>query len=143
MTMVELYDGLKPPARTGFPVTVRRDGGCRPVAPVPLPGLLQDLMWPAAFWEKLYEPWIRRAAGRAVPPAWPILDSYEAMHAHCDVLVVGGGAAGLAAARVAGAAGRSRDPVRTGFLPGGGLLAERPHEQWRERALAALSAMPR
>ncbi len=64
------------------------------------------------------------------------------MHAHCDVLVVGSGAAGLAAARVAGAAGARVILCEQDFLPGGGLLAERPHELWREQTLAALAAMP-
>ena len=64
------------------------------------------------------------------------------MHAHCDVLVVGGGAAGLAAARVAGAAGARVILCEQDFSLGGGLLAEHPHEQWRQQTLAALSAMP-
>ena len=52
-------------------------------------------MWPAAFWEKAYEPIIRRAAGlgRAGYEADP--DRYEKLWAHCDLLVVGAGPAGL------------------------------------------------
>ena len=64
-------------------------------------------MWPARFWEKLYEPLIRRAAGlgRARRRADP--DHYEKAYAHCDVLVIGGGPAGPAG----GARGR-REPAR-------------------------------
>ena len=65
----------------------------------------KTLMWPAAFWEKLYEPMIRRAAGLGKATYAPDPDAYEAMNDHCDVLVVGGGAAGLSAARAAGGAG--------------------------------------
>ena len=64
------------------------------------------------FWEMLYEPLIRRAAGlgRAATRADP--DRYEKAYAFCDVLVVGAGPAGLAAALAAGRAGRARHPVR-------------------------------
>ncbi|MGH7153238.1 MAG: FAD-dependent oxidoreductase, partial [Acetobacteraceae bacterium] len=64
------------------------------------------------------------------------------MHAHCDVLVVGSGAAGLAAARVAGAAGARVIVCEQDFLLGGGLLAERRYELWREQSVAALAAIP-
>src|SRR5262249_22128636 len=51
----------------------------------------KPFMWPAAFWKKVYEPLIRRAAGlgRAAGEADP--DTYEKAHLHCDVLVIGGG----------------------------------------------------
>jgi len=65
----------------------------------------KTFMWPAAFWEPLYEKIIRRAAGlgRAATDADP--DTYEHSHAHCDVLVVGAGPAGIAAALSAGKTG--------------------------------------
>jgi heterotetrameric sarcosine oxidase alpha subunit len=61
----------------------------------------KTFMWPAAFWEKLYEPAIRRAAGlgRASDEADP--DTYEKATAFADVLVIGGGSAGLMAALAA------------------------------------------
>ena len=52
----------------------------------------------AGRWWKLFEPFIRRAAGFGKAPAAPDPDRYERMNAHCDVLVVGGGPAGLSAA---------------------------------------------
>ena len=52
-------------------------------------------MWPAAFWEKLYEPLIRRAAGLGRASDAPDPDHYEKANAFCDVLVIGGGPAGL------------------------------------------------
>ena len=77
-------------------------------------------MWPASFWEKVYEPLIRRAAGlgRAALEADP--DHYEKGYAHCDVLVIGAGPAGLAAALAAGRSGARVDSRR------GGLRARRP-----------------
>ena len=65
----------------------------------------KTFMWPAKFWETIYEPLIRRAAGlgRAAGSSDP--DHYEKAWAHCDLLVAGGGPAGLAAALAAGRAG--------------------------------------
>ena len=53
----------------------------------------------------LYEPFIRRAAGLGKASFEPDPDRYETAHAFCDVLVVGGGPAGLSAALAAGRAG--------------------------------------
>ena len=53
----------------------------------------------------LYEPLIRRAAGLGRAPATPDPDRYAQRYAHCDVLVVGAGPAGLAAALAAADAG--------------------------------------
>jgi electron-transferring-flavoprotein dehydrogenase len=58
----------------------------------------KTFMWPASFWEKVYEPLIRRAAGLGRSAREPDPDSYERATLHCDVLVVGAGPAGLAAA---------------------------------------------
>ena len=69
-------------------------------------------MWPAKFWEKLYEPLIRRAAGLGRAAGAEDPDHYEKAFAHCDVLVIGAGPAGLMAALAAGRAGRARDSVR-------------------------------
>ncbi|MCC7196461.1 MAG: FAD-dependent oxidoreductase, partial [Gemmatimonadaceae bacterium] len=99
-------------------------------------------MWPASFWEKLYEPAIRRAAGLGRASTAPDPDHDEACHAHCDVLVGGAGAAGLAAARAAGEAGARVILAEQDFLAGGGLLAEPAQEAWRRETLAALDALP-
>jgi sarcosine oxidase subunit alpha len=62
-------------------------------------------MWPKAAWKALYEPKIRAAAGLGVAPDQPDPDHYSSRFAHCDVLVLGGGAAGIAAALAAAETG--------------------------------------
>ncbi len=100
----------------------------------------KTFMWPPAFWEKLYEPLIRRAAGLGRAAMRPDPDRYEHLNAHCDVLVVGSGAAGLAAARAAAAAGARVILAEQEPLFGGGLLLEPGHEAWRREMLAAIAA---
>ncbi len=102
----------------------------------------KTFMWPAAFWERVYEPMIRKAAGLGRASGIPDPDHYEAAHAHCDVLVVGAGAAGLAAARAAGAAGARVILLEQDFLLGGDLLNEPAQEAWRRETIAALATMP-
>jgi heterotetrameric sarcosine oxidase alpha subunit len=102
----------------------------------------KTFMWPKGFWEKLYEPMIRRAAGLGRAASAPDPDHYEAMHAHCDVLVVGSGAAGLAAARAAGEEGARVILCERDFLLGGGLLLSPTHADWLKDMVAALEALP-
>jgi sarcosine oxidase subunit alpha len=63
----------------------------------------KTFIWPS--WH-LYEGWIRKLAGLGHAPTGPDPDRYDTCHAHCDVLVIGGGEAGLAAAVSAGSAGQ-------------------------------------
>ena len=60
-------------------------------------------IWPS--W-RLYEPIIRNLAGFGRAPTGPDPDRYDTRHEHCEVLVIGGGAAGVAAAKTAAADGR-------------------------------------
>ena len=60
---------------------------------------------PRAFWKHVYEPFIRQAAGLGQVPKDRDADTYEHFHFFTDVLVIGGGVAGLQAAKVAAQAG--------------------------------------
>ncbi|MFT5505807.1 MAG: sarcosine oxidase subunit alpha [Gammaproteobacteria bacterium] len=64
----------------------------------------KTFMWPKSMWLK-YEHFIRKASGLGVVPTENDPDRYEHTHSHCDVLIVGGGIAGLAAALAAGRSG--------------------------------------
>ncbi|MGG5812491.1 2Fe-2S iron-sulfur cluster-binding protein, partial [Falsiroseomonas sp. CW058] len=143
-TAAELYDGLAAASQNrvgSLAFDAMSVNGL--VAPFIGAGFYyKTFMWPPAFWEKVYEPMVRRAAGLGRAAREPDPDRYEAASAHCDVLVVGSGAAGLAAALAAGATGARVILAEQDFLPGGWLLAEPEANRWREDALAALARMP-
>ena len=108
----------------------------------------KTFMWPAKFWEKVYEPLIRRAAGLGKLSMLPDPDSYDRDHGFCDLLVIGGGPAGLAAALTAGRAGLRVILANEDAILGGRLLSEHhiidgmSGPDWVRNVEAELSAMP-
>jgi sarcosine oxidase subunit alpha len=84
----------------------------------------KTFMWPRAFWEKLYEPAIRRAAGLGALSGHADPGLYDRGYLHCDVLVIGAGPAGLAAALAAAESGARVLIADEDNRPGGRLLAE-------------------
>jgi len=102
-TQVELYDGLIAESQNRWP-SLRFDIGRvndRLSAFFPAGFYYKTFMWPRRAWKSLYEPLIRRAAGLGVAPTQPDPDRYAQRYAHCDVLVVGAGPTGIAAALAA------------------------------------------
>ncbi|CAN7279579.1 sarcosine oxidase subunit alpha family protein [Pararhizobium sp. LjRoot235] len=149
-TVAELYAGFDARSQNRWP-SLKYDVGALNslLSPFLSAGFYyKTFMWPAAFWEKVYEPLIRRAAGlgRAVLERDP--DSYEKCWAHCDLLVVGSGPTGLMAALTAGRAGLRVILADEDFRLGGSLLAEtmriddRPAADFAEACLAELRALP-
>jgi len=149
-TAVSLFDGLEAASQNRWP-SLRFDllAANQLAAPIFVAGFYyKTFMWPAKFWEKLYEPLIRRAAGLGALSLLPDPDRYDRAHGFCDLLVIGGGAAGLAAALAAGRAGLRVMLVDEDARLGGRLLAERHQIDgiasalWAEQAAAELAALP-
>jgi sarcosine oxidase subunit alpha len=126
-TMAELYAGLEAGAQNCWPARAFDLMAVNDLAaPLLTAGFYyKTFMWPASFWEKLYEPLIRRAAGLGRLSGAPDPDAYDRGYLCCDLLIIGAGPAGLAAALAAGRAGARVLLVDEDFRAGGRLLAER------------------
>ena len=148
-TMVELFDGLQARSQNNWPSL---DFDLMSVNDLAAPFLgagfyYKTFMWPPKFWERVYEPVIRRAAGLGALSMEANADKYEKAWAHCDLLVIGAGPAGLMAALAAARAGidvvLAEEDVRTG----GRLNAETfevdgvPGRVWAEEVTRELAAM--
>ncbi len=149
-TTIELYDGLDAASQNRWP-SLKFDvlAANQVFAPIFGAGFYyKTFMWPASFWEKVYEPAIRRAAGlgRAADTADP--DHYEKANAFCDVLVIGAGPTGLSAALAAARSGARVILADEDFRLGGRLLSERydidgrPAVDWVKDAESELAALP-
>ncbi|MEL6799049.1 MAG: sarcosine oxidase subunit alpha family protein [Pseudomonadota bacterium] len=149
-TVQELYEGLAVVSQNRWPYLDRDLMAVNDlVAPFLSAGFYyKTFMWPRAFWEKLYEPVIRRAAGLGALSGEPDADTYEKAFAHCDLLVIGSGPAGLMAALTAGRAGADVILAEEDARLGGRLLAEDEGvdgltgPEWVTGVLAELEALP-
>ena len=102
-TTQEIFDGLEARAQNAWPSL---DFDLMAVNDLAAPFLgagfyYKTFMWPRKFWEAVYEPVIRRAAGLGALSGKHNEDAYERAYAFCDLLVIGAGAAGLTAACLA------------------------------------------
>jgi len=149
-TMVELFAGLEAQSQNRFPslgfdlLSINNL-----LSPILGAGFYyKTFMWPAAFWEKVYEPIIRRAAGLGRLSGAADPDTYEKAFAHCDLLVIGAGPAGLMAALTAARSGARVIIANEDFRAGGRLLSERGEvagmsgAAWAEQTIAELSSLP-
>ena len=150
-TEVEVYEGLEARSVNTWPSANRDIGAAIGLLSRFLaPGFYyKTFMCPRRMWKK-YEYFIRRSAGLGVAskePDPPDLYQYDRMNAHCDVLVVGGGPSGLAAALEAGRTGArvilADEQVEFGgnLLGGRQLIDSAPALEWVAAVVAELSAM--
>ncbi|WAJ37069.1 sarcosine oxidase subunit alpha [Pseudomonas sp. GOM7] len=149
-TQQALYQGLTAASTNGWP-SVNTDlmgilgkvgGGMMP------PGFYyKTFMYPQNLW-LTYEKYIRKAAGLGRSPKENDPDIYDYMNRHCDVLVVGAGPAGLAAALAAGRSGArviladEQEEFGGSLLSTREMLDDKPAADWAAKAIAELQKMP-
>jgi heterotetrameric sarcosine oxidase alpha subunit len=149
-TVAELFDGLEAASQNRWP-SLRFDAlaiNDRLNAFFAAGFYYKTFMWPKAFWEKVYEPIIRRAAGLGSVSRVEDPDEYDKGFLHCDLLVIGAGPAGLMAALTAGRAGKRVILADEDFRMGGRMNAEtfsvggKAGADWAAGAVAELATLP-
>jgi heterotetrameric sarcosine oxidase alpha subunit len=149
-TVQELYDGLEARSQNCWP-SLRWDLlalNDRFSAFLGAGFYYKTFMAPGKAWERLYEPFIRRAAGLGALDRTAPEEAYEKAFAFCDLLVIGGGVTGLMAALAAGRAGADVIVCEESAWWGGQVaLSEEqiggvPASDWVASVLSELKAMP-
>jgi sarcosine oxidase subunit alpha len=150
-TVQEVFDGAIVSSQNRFPSLSFDVGAVNDfLSPMFVAGFYyKTFMWPKAAWDKLYEPIIRRAAGLGNAPKEGDSDHYASRYAHCDVLVAGGGVAGLTAALAAAKTGVKVMLVDENPEVGGALRFDTGATidgingyDWAQKTFAELKAMP-
>ncbi|MGB0960146.1 MAG: sarcosine oxidase subunit alpha family protein [Halocynthiibacter sp.] len=148
-TVAELYDGLVAQSQNRFP-SLKYDFMAindRFSNFLSAGFYYKTFMWPRAFWEKIYEPIIRKAAGLGAISFEEDPDVYDKGFLHCDLLIIGSGPSGLMAALTAGRAGARVILVEEDFVAGGRLNSETYHigdvsgRDWAARIMAELASL--
>jgi sarcosine oxidase subunit alpha len=149
-TQAEAFDGLVAQSQNRWP-SLRWDLLSVNDLAAPFIGAgfyYKTFMWPPKLWERLYEPLIRRAAGLGALSGRHDEGDTEKAWAHCDLLVIGAGPAGLMAALAAARAGADVILADEDARMGGRLLADatevegRPGPDWAAAVVAELAALP-
>ncbi len=149
VTTTELFEGLEAASQNHWPSLEFDVGVINNAVARFLPAgfYYKTFMFPRAFWKHVFEPIIRHSAGLGKAPKERDADRYEHAYAFCDLLVAGGGIAGLQAALVAAKAGArvivmeqaahwgGRAPVD------GDVIDGKPAADWIEATLKTLGAM--
>lgn len=153
-TTTEIYDGLRAASQNHWPSLDVDVGVVNTYLSRFLPAgfYYKMFMHPRPFWKHVYEPFIRQSAGLGAAPREKDADTYEHFYAFVDVLVIGGGVAGLQAAIAAGKAGAKvllieQSPHWGGRAPvdealAAGKIDDAPADKFVDSALAELGAMP-
>ena len=108
----------------------------------------KTFMWPKSFWYRVYEPFIRKAAGLGVASLEKDKERYEHKYEYCDLLVTGSGPAGLASAYAAAKNGAKVILAEDKPRYGGTLLTDDvtidnlSGKDWSEKIISELKEMP-
>ncbi len=141
-TQIEIYEGLNARSQNRYP-SLKRDYGAindRLGRFFPAGFYNKTFMWPRSFWEKLYEPAIRRMAGLGDAPSEIDPDHYAATHAHCELLIIGAGPSGIDAALEASGTNKRVILIDEQDELGGGALSEPALWPWLARSVRELEA---
>ncbi|WP_282605827.1 sarcosine oxidase subunit alpha family protein [Pelagibius sp. Alg239-R121] len=150
-TVIELYEGLEAQSQNCWPslehdlLSINQLGG-----PMLVAGFYyKTFMGPTRKAWMFYEHFIRKAAGLGAAAKEADPDRYEKSNLFCDVLVVGAGPSGLAAALTAARSGARVVLADENPEAGGALLGEsqdtidgQPAQDWVAKTLAELTALP-
>ena len=148
-TTTQLFDGLVASSQNRWP-SLEFDVGAinaRLSRFLPAGFYYKTFMYPREFWKDVYEPFIRKAAGLGKAPTEADPDTYEHVHVHADIVILGGGVAGLQAALTAASGGGKvmlleQSPHWGGrVLSDGGEIDGKPAADWVAETVAALEAM--
>ena len=143
-TQIEIYDGLTATSQNRWP-SLEFDLGSitnRLSFLFPAGFYNKTFMWPRSFWETLYEPAIRRMAGLGEAPREADPDHYAATYAHCELLVVGAGPAGIEAALGAANGDKRVIVIDEQSEIGGDALSDPALWAWLEQSVTTLREAP-
>ncbi|MEM8538644.1 MAG: FAD-dependent oxidoreductase, partial [Pseudomonadota bacterium] len=150
VTTTALFDGLTATSQNHWP-SLEFDVGAinnRLARFLPAGFYYKMFMFPRPFWKHVYEPFIRKSAGLGKATKDRDADTYEHFHVTVDVLITGGGIAGLTAALAAGHAGARVLLVEQTADWGGRAVVDgaevdgTPAADWVAQTVAALDALP-
>ncbi|PWE27195.1 sarcosine oxidase subunit alpha family protein [Pararhodobacter marinus] len=151
VTTTELFSGLKAASQNHWPSLEFDVGAINAKLWRFLPAgfYYKTFISPRPLWKHVYEPIIRRSAGLGKAPDAETrdIDRYEQLYAFCDVLVAGGGVAGIRAALEAAQAGKRVILTEQTAHFGGRAVVDgyeidgQSAESWVDAQLAALQGM--
>ncbi|MDX8352287.1 sarcosine oxidase subunit alpha family protein [Cognatiyoonia sp. IB215182] len=150
VTTTELFEGLTATSQNHWPSLEFDVGSINSKLSRFLPAgfYYKMFMFPRPFWKHVYEPFIRKSAGLGKAPKDRDADTYEHFHVTVDVLIIGGGIAGLAAALAAGERGARVLLMEQSADWGGRALVDSPEidgqpaEEWVKSAIQVIEKMP-
>ncbi|MDC0581639.1 sarcosine oxidase subunit alpha family protein [Amylibacter sp.] len=149
-TTTELFEGLHSNSQNAWPSLEFDIGGINRIMSRVFPAgfYYKTFIFPRFAWKHVFEPFIRKAAGLGAAPTEKDSDKYEYFYAHVDVLIIGGGTSGLAAALEVGRSGAKvlvleQKNTWGGRAPVDGVLIDNQiSEEWIDDAITELQSMP-